>query len=224
VISVVIPAWNAARTLPETLASIAAQTRRPAEVIVVDDGSTDATGAIARAAGSRVLRIDHAGFAAAMNAGIAASHGSLIAFLDSDDLWTPDKLALQEATLTADPLADGVFGHFRCFADPLLNGALRVPEGARPGWLQGAALLRRERLLSVGPFDPTIGNGAFIQWADRARHLGLRLVMRPETVLLRRIRRGSMSNPSPERNAGYVRAARDAIRRRRALPAPAAAD
>jgi glycosyltransferase involved in cell wall biosynthesis len=214
VISVVVPAWNAAATIGETLASIAAQTRRPDEVIVVDDGSEDATGAIARAAGVRVIRQSRLGMAGAMNTGVAASSGTLIAFLDSDDLWTPDKLAWQAAALLADPSLDGVFGHVRCFADPSLDGGLHVPEGERPGWLSGALLVRRASLQAVGWFDDKISSAAFIDWMNRAQHLGLRFAMRPEPALLRRIRRGSSANPSARRNANYLKVARLAIRRR----------
>jgi glycosyltransferase involved in cell wall biosynthesis len=216
VISVVVPAWNAAATIGETLASIAAQTRRPDEVIVVDDGSEDATGTIARAAGVRVIRQSRLGMAGAMNTGVAASSGTLIAFLDSDDLWSREKLAWQEAALLVDASLDGVFGNVRCFADPALGGGLLVPEGERPGWLHGAMLVRRASLQAVGAFDPDMGGAAFIDWVHRGQQLGLRFGMRPEAALLRRVRRGSMSNPSAQRDANYLKAARQAIRRRHA--------
>jgi glycosyltransferase involved in cell wall biosynthesis len=210
VISVVIPAWNAEATLGETLASVAAQTRPADEVIVVDDGSADATAAIARAAGVRVVSQANAGGAAATNAGTAASGGDLIAFLDSDDVWTPDKLALQMAALAADPVLDGVFGHVRFFRAPSLT-----PDADRPGWLSGAMLIRRSSLDAVGDFDPTMAAGYFVDWMDRAQRGGLRFAMLPQTVLLRRIRPGSLSTQSAHRDAGYVRMARAAILRRR---------
>jgi glycosyltransferase involved in cell wall biosynthesis len=216
-ISVIVPAWNAAARLRETLASIAAQTRPADEILVVDDGSVDDTAAIACAAGARVLRQARQGPGAAMNAGLLASRGDLIAWLEDDDLWTPDKLALQAAALADDRALDGVFGHVRCFADPGLDGSLHVPEGARPGWLCGTLLICRTSQAAVGAFDPAAAGSHFIDWMDRARLLGLRFRMRPETVLHRRIRLGSFSNPSPRRDAAYVRTARTAIARRRAL-------
>jgi glycosyltransferase involved in cell wall biosynthesis len=88
-ISVVIPAYNAARYLSDTLASVAAQTRAPAEVIVVDDGSSDDTAAIAAAAGAIVIRQSNGGASAARNAGVARAQSQWIAFLDADDLWLP---------------------------------------------------------------------------------------------------------------------------------------
>ncbi len=99
-ISVIIPAYNDAATLAETLASASAQTFRDIEIVVVSDGSTDATLAVAQAAKERDQRIRvldqaNAGVAAARNAGIAASDGEFVAPLDADDLWHPDKLRLQ---------------------------------------------------------------------------------------------------------------------------------
>jgi len=105
-VSVVIPAYNAANTLPETLASLVAQTFTDYEAIVVDDGSRDDTAACARACGDsrvRVLSIANGGVAAARNRGIEAAGGQLIAFLDADDLWRPEKLATQVEALRAQP-------------------------------------------------------------------------------------------------------------------------
>ncbi|MBS0560010.1 MAG: glycosyltransferase family 2 protein [Proteobacteria bacterium] len=215
-ISVVIPAWNAAETLAETLASVAAQSVRASETIVVDDGSTDATAEIAHAAGAVVIAQANQGPAAAMNAGVAAARGRMIAFLDADDVWPAAKLAHQQAALADDAGLDGVFGHVACFADPALDGRLHVPEGAAPGWLAGTLLVRRTALLDAGGFDPSLRAGAFIDWVDRARRRGLRFAMLPETLLHRRIRAGSLSARSALRDAAYVAAARAAILRRRA--------
>src|SRR6185312_11793255 len=89
-ISVVIPAYNAAAYVGDALASIAAQTCRPAEVIVVDDGSADDTAAIAAAAGAIVIRQPNGGASAARNAGVARARSQWIAFLDADDRWLPE--------------------------------------------------------------------------------------------------------------------------------------
>jgi glycosyltransferase involved in cell wall biosynthesis len=104
-ISVVIPAYNVAAYLDIALASVHAQSLQPAEIIVVDDGSTDATRALAERAGVRVLAQANAGAAAARNAGVAAAVSPWIAFLDADDRWLPDKLERQWAALEAAPEA-----------------------------------------------------------------------------------------------------------------------
>ena len=93
-ISVVIPCYNAAAFLGETIRSALAQTRPPVEVIVVDDGSTDSSVKIAEAFGPpvRVLRQPNGGAAVARNAGVKAATGGWIAFLDADDLWAANRL------------------------------------------------------------------------------------------------------------------------------------
>jgi len=96
-VSVVIPAYNAERYIGETLESVLAQTYRDFEIVVVDDGSTDGTREIVRNYGEPVRLVEqpNSGPAAARNRGIREARGELIAFIDADDLWLPEKLALQ---------------------------------------------------------------------------------------------------------------------------------
>ncbi|MBM4036943.1 MAG: glycosyltransferase [Planctomycetes bacterium] len=96
-VSVVIPAFNAERYLRVTLESVLAQTYRDFEVVVVDDGSSDGTAELAAGFGEpvRVIRQANAGPSAARNHGIREARGDLVAFIDSDDLWLPEKLAEQ---------------------------------------------------------------------------------------------------------------------------------
>jgi glycosyltransferase involved in cell wall biosynthesis len=112
-VSVVVPAHNAAATIDRTLASVRAQTYPALEVVVVDDGSTDGTGARVAALAAhdpriRLVRQPNAGVAAARNAGIAAARGALLAPLDADDLWLPRKIEAQVAALRAGGAAVGM--------------------------------------------------------------------------------------------------------------------
>lgn len=93
-ISVVIPTFNRADLLREALRSVLIQTHKPHQVIVVDDGSTDHSNAVLAEFGNQVqtIRLNHGGISIARNAGIDASTGEYIAFLDSDDLWESSKL------------------------------------------------------------------------------------------------------------------------------------
>jgi glycosyltransferase involved in cell wall biosynthesis len=105
-VSIVIPAFNAGRTLLETLQSVSAQTHADLEIMVVDDGSADNTAEIAQAYRQtdprvRLIRQPNGGVAAARNAGIRASAGEFVAFIDADDLWHPSKIAKQLARLRA---------------------------------------------------------------------------------------------------------------------------
>jgi len=104
-VSAIVPTRNRAPLVLRALASIAAQSRPPEEVIVVDDGSTDDVAARVAAAfpAVRLLRTPPRGVAAARNAGIAAARGDWLAFLDSDDEWLADKLEAQLAALAAEP-------------------------------------------------------------------------------------------------------------------------
>jgi glycosyltransferase involved in cell wall biosynthesis len=101
-ISVVIPAFNAELFLPRCLKSVFAQTLKPVEVIVVDDGSTDQTAAIAASLGATVFSQTNRGASAARRLGIQYASGNWIALLDADDLWAPEKLERQVACIRAD--------------------------------------------------------------------------------------------------------------------------
>ncbi len=103
-VSTVIPCYNAAPFLRETLDSVLAQTVLPLEVIVVDDGSTDDSAAIAESYGPpvRVIRQKNQGESVARNRGIDEAKGEWVAFLDADDLWRPTKLEKQIALIAED--------------------------------------------------------------------------------------------------------------------------
>jgi teichuronic acid biosynthesis glycosyltransferase TuaG len=97
-VSVIIPAYNAEAFLGRAIRSVEAQSFQDFELLVIDDGSTDGTGDVARAFGSvRYVRGDHLGEAEARNRGLEEATGELVAFVDADDEWLPDKLARQVA-------------------------------------------------------------------------------------------------------------------------------
>lgn len=104
-VSVVIPAFNAAETIAQTIQSILAQSYAPLEIVVVDDGSIDHTAQVLDSFGPVVRRITkpNGGLASARNAGCAAARGEYIALMDADDLCAPDRIALQVAAFRADP-------------------------------------------------------------------------------------------------------------------------
>jgi teichuronic acid biosynthesis glycosyltransferase TuaG len=113
-VSIVIPAWNAAAFIEKTLATVAAQTFKDFEIIVVDDGSSDETKPVVdrfmkdRGLRGRCIRQENKKIAGARNTGIRAAEADLISFLDHDDLWFPDKLARTVTEFDAHPDADVV--------------------------------------------------------------------------------------------------------------------
>lgn len=218
-LSVIVPAFNAAATLGATLASIRAQTRPPDEILVVDDGSTDDTPAIAAGLpGVQVLRRANGGVAAALNHGIAAASGDLLACLDADDLWTADALAVHAGHLAAEPACDASVGRVEEFVCPTLAPDIAArfqPRPAQAGWLSGATVLRRSLVDRSGPFDAALRFGFWIDWVDRARRAGGRFDLLPALVLRRRLHPGSLGTDPRGRNAGLLDVARRALARRR---------
>lgn len=112
--TVAVAAYNAESTLAETLASVHAQTERPSELLVVDDGSTDGTADLIRAdQHARLISQPNGGVSSARNAAIAAAAGDVVAFLDSDDVWHPRHLEFHRRNLEEAPEAVASFlGHF----------------------------------------------------------------------------------------------------------------
>lgn len=140
--SVLVPVRDGAATLARALRSALAQTEPPFEILVIDDGSTDESGAIAEAfapQGVRLLRLPHGGVAAARNAGAAAARGDWLALLDADDEWLPEKLAEVRAALR--PETDCLFHAY--FLGSGTEAARYAPEGPVADY---AALLLANRL------------------------------------------------------------------------------
>lgn len=183
--SVLIPTYNRGHLLAPALDSIAAQTERDFETIVVDDGSTDDTAAKAEAhpLRPRVLRQANAGPAAARNAGLAIAQGAYIAFLDSDDLWMPWSLAAYRQVIEQHHHPSFIAGRPHRFRhEDELSAALRQPletiafadylgSGDEWRWFGVSSfVIRRDALEAVGGFHPARMNG---EDADLALRLGV---------------------------------------------------
>jgi glycosyltransferase involved in cell wall biosynthesis len=215
-ISVVVPVYDGEQFLADALRSVLGQTRRPDEVIVVDDGSSDRSGEIARSfAGVRVLQQPNGGQASALNAGVAQSRGDFLAFLDADDRWLPDKLALQLGAFAEQPELELVYGHARQIAE---HGAGSKLHGrVLPARLPSALLIRRAAWQKVGPFSSAWALGSVIEWSARARDLEVRTKMLEHVVYERRIHghNSSLVHPTPAREyATMLKAVLDARRAR----------
>jgi glycosyltransferase involved in cell wall biosynthesis len=177
-VSVVIPTYNRPALLREALASVRAQTFTDYEVLVVVNGPetalTRSACAIVEEAGYLPLRIERAGIAVALNAGIKAARGEWIAFLDDDDLWEPGKLDVSLAAATAEG-ADVVFCDRRFFdergeweASPVRPPAGRPVREAMTldncGGGCSDTMVRRTALIDVGGFDETLSSPDWDLW------------------------------------------------------------
>ncbi|MEQ8718839.1 MAG: glycosyltransferase family A protein [Acidimicrobiales bacterium] len=162
-VSCLIPAYNAARFITETLDSIVAQTHRPIEIVVVDDGSTDATADVVRHHDAEITLVEaeHAGLIPARDAAIEAATGDWIAFCDADDLWVPDKLRRQLAVFESDPDVDVCVGQYLNFWDEEAAQEAERYAGqplSEPisGWIVPTMLARREVFERYGRFGDAI--------------------------------------------------------------------
>jgi glycosyltransferase involved in cell wall biosynthesis len=219
-LSVVIPAYNAARYIAEALESVLAQIGSDAEVLVVDDGSTDDTAAIAERFGApvRVIRAEHGGIAATVNRGMSEVRGAFIASIDADDRWLPGKLTLQFAALDADPSLDAVFGFVRQFLSPEVTDASRFAFTGEPmpGLHRGSMLIRREAWERAGAMDAGLTLGEFIDWYARAVDAGLNMRVLRDVVYERRVHGSNTVIRERDAYGDYVRAVKATIDRRRA--------
>jgi glycosyltransferase involved in cell wall biosynthesis len=204
-VSVVIPAYNAERTLRATIESALHQSLQDVEVVVVDDGSTDGTASIAQAFGGRVrcISVANGGVSEARNTGIAVAEGRYVAFLDADDIWEPDKLQRQVPLLEANPDAGASYTGIRR-VDDLMGTIGETPATTYPDLCEAlllysgvvnisSSVVRR----SVTPsFDPR-----FSQCADWDYFLRLsrmtRFIAVPDLLVRYRSSSGRMSSDIP---------------------------
>lgn len=185
-VSVVIPTFNRASLLGFTLDAVLAQTHSAHEIIVVDDGSTDTTGAVLSryAARIRPVRIMNSGSVVARNVGLRAASGRLVAFCDSDDLWHPRFLEVMAALWQAEPALRAAYANFRVMQDGKTGVRTKFDDAPRgywngmrllaPGWgvfdhpvvdrvvrwqpfFASAVVVDRLAMLSAGGWDEGVG-------------------------------------------------------------------
>ena len=221
-VSVMIGAYNAEPYLAEAIESVFAQTHRPLELIVVDDGSTDGTAAVAQAYGDRLsfAQQENGGNGAARNRALQLATGDYFAFLDADDRFTPRKLDLQLAALDADPALDVVFGHVQEFVSPEIaadvKAQIRSPAPISPWTSPNLMLIRRESFDRVGPFSASLRVGVTVDWYARATEAGLKALMLPDVVLERRLHGENNGMREQSKRLQYVEVLKASIDRRRA--------
>jgi glycosyltransferase involved in cell wall biosynthesis len=203
-VSCVVPVFNGERFLAEALESILAQTYPPTELIVVDDGSTDGSPQIVQAYGERVVLLQQSnrGPAAARNRGIRAARGDLLAFLDADDLWRPEKLERQVAFLRAHPEVDLCLARYRNSWAPELaeeqeryrNHPLSQPSSA----FNIDTLLARREIFDRTLFNEDLRYGENTDWFMSVLRQGARAEVLPEELAERRFHAASTTRACAE--------------------------
>ncbi|MGK2964547.1 MAG: glycosyltransferase family 2 protein [Tepidiformaceae bacterium] len=218
-ISVIVPAYNGERFLRDALESVFAQTLRPDEVIVVDDGSTDGTASVAQAfPGVRLIQQANRGLPGARNTGIAAARGPWIALLDADDIWVPKKLERQ-AAVAADGARDFLTSQHVHFVEPGTDVPAwmqRVLDSETPsGGLPSSWFMKRALFERVGLFDERERVFEDLEWLTRAHEAGVFEYMLPEELVRRRVHGANLSlTHARETRQAMFRMLRTSIHRR----------
>jgi glycosyltransferase involved in cell wall biosynthesis len=218
-VSMLMPVYNRERYVAEAIESILAQSYRPLEIVVVDDGSTDRSAEIARRyAEVRYAHQPHAGIAGARNQTLALARGRYLGFLDSDDLWEPGALARQMEVMLSTPELDMLFGHVREFRSPELDPATAAKLRCHPEPMPSrgpGAIIRAEVFHRVGQFRTDWKVGEFIDWYARATEQGVTSQMLPDVVCRRRVHGANQSFAQPASRADYLKILKASLDRRR---------
>ncbi len=202
-VSVIIPVYNGADFLADAVASIGRQNYGPLEIIIVDDGSTDGTAGLSARLGADVRYVyqRNSGPASARNKGLEIASGEIIAFLDVDDIWPVDKLALQTACILKNPNLDVVLGRIqvvRLAGSPETD--LSIDSGSPlTNVLLGSALFRKSAFDKVGNFDETLRYSEDHDWFLRAREAGIEMTVIDHITLYYRLHGKNMTR---DKNAG----------------------
>jgi glycosyltransferase involved in cell wall biosynthesis len=217
-ISVIIPVFNGGLYLREAVESALAQTFPVHEIIVVDDGSTDNTAAVAQSLPVVYIHQENHGVSTARNVAIARAEGDYLALLDSDDIWLPEKLALQMEALQ-DPTYGYAWSSIRYFFEPA---------NPRPRWFRmnsqgeddksyvpSTWLIRRETWDLVGPFNVSMTHAEDIDWLARANDLGVKPYVMPQMLVLKRIHEHNLTSNIPDVKSGMLRALRESAIRKK---------
>lgn len=227
-VSCIVPVYNGERYVCGSVGSIMAQTHRPIEIIIADDGSTDGTRPAVEAFGDDVRFVTQstAGPAATRNLGLHAARGEFLAFLDADDLWHPEKLTLQLARFAEDSELDLCLSHVQMFWTPEVSSegeAYREHPRAQPipGYATTTLLARRNVFERVGVFDTGLWFGDATDWFIRAAEKGLKLEILPDVLTFHRMHGENLTRRRREDSGEeFLRIVKASLDRRREAEAP----
>lgn len=219
VVSVIVPVFNRSDLLRQALQSAEAQTYTPMETIVVDDGSTeDIASVVAAFPQARYLRQSKQGPSAARNHAIAESVGDHLAFLDSDDLWHPEKIARQMDHMQRASSIDIVYTRAENFLEEGCDCPSHLSEqdfGTSIPCIM-TMLVRRSSFDKIGEFARDLTHGEDTDWIMRARDTGLEEHTIDEVLMSRRIHDSNLSSNLAQSRENALQILRQSILRKRA--------
>jgi len=207
-VSCIIPVHNGERYLDETLDSVIAQSYRPIEVIVVDDGSTDRSAEIVAARGDRLTLLcqANAGVASARNRGLEAVKSEFVAFGDHDDIWHPERLSRQMPCFTDRPDLDMCIAHIKSFWTPDLadqrdDYSDPLVDVVAPATVTTGMVVRRAVFDRIGVFDSAFRVADHQDWYLRAIDGGAVIELLPDVLQYRRLHATNMTRTEAPRYA-----------------------
>jgi glycosyltransferase involved in cell wall biosynthesis len=216
-VSCVIPVFNGERYLAAAIGSALAQTHRAVEIIVVDDGSTDATRSVAETFGASITYVhqNNAGPSSARNRGIQRASGDFVAFLDADDLWRPDKIEIQLGRFDGQSALAISSGYMCNFVSP--DAQIELAGGGVPEPNLGSSFMAPRSLFAeIGMLDPALRHRDLHEFVLRASDAGRVVEALLDVLVDRRIHDANMShNRNAEGELELLAIARARIARRR---------
>jgi glycosyltransferase involved in cell wall biosynthesis len=222
-VSCIVPVYNGERYISEALDSIVAQTYRPIEIIVADDGSTDGTAAVVAEYGREIRFVSQstAGPAATRNLGLGAVNSDFVAFLDADDLWHLEKLDRQMKRFTELPELEISITHVQLFWVNELSGEKEYYKNHLrtepvPGYTSGTLLARRRVFEKVGKFNTDLWFGDATDWFMRAREKSAFIEVLPDVLTYHRMHPKNLTRRrSEESRDEFLRIVKDSLERRK---------
>lgn len=219
-VSIIIPVYNYEKYVAEAIQSAVDQSFPEKEIIVVDDGSSDASGEIAQSFGDAItyIRQDRGGNGAARNLGVSRSEGDYLSFLDADDRWHPTKIAQEVGLLESNPQLDGVRSLVHEFVSPELDEeerrSIRSTHDVIPGLLHYGTM-RRATFDRIGGFTTDLQLAVGVDFSARWADLGLQSQLVEEVLVERRLHTGNNWSREATRHSDLAMAVKASLERRR---------
>jgi glycosyltransferase involved in cell wall biosynthesis len=224
-VSIIVPVYNGERYLGEALHSALSQSYPTVEVIVVDDGSTDGTAAVALMYPAvRYIHQAHSGVATARNRGVSESRGVFLTFVDADDVIPSSKVKVQVEAFLADSNLGYVIGRQVPFDERAVQHADIVsgpwaPLGQRPlpPLAETTIMLRHDIFHEVGPYDEALRVGEDTDWRLRANEQQIPFAIIDDVVLLRRIHDSNLTGDPDAAREAFFKVLHARVKRKRRL-------